>query len=277
MKTLCIFLVGLFFSLNTELGKKSTFSKMQNKTKFTPTNRYTESINGTSFDMIYVEAGTFTMGSPKSEDKRESDEIQHEVTLSGFAMSETEVTQKLWQAVMGNNPSVFKNCDQCPVENVSWFDCEKFIQKLNAMTLKKYRLPTEAEWEYTCRAGTKTPFNTGTTLSTEQAHFSNKIHSLDPTPDSKYGNKTIPVKTYTANNWGFYDMHGNVREWCSDWYGAYTTFAQTNPKGAENGTYKVLRGGDWNFSVNFSRSAFRFGDSPKDSFSNTGFRLCISN
>ncbi|QTA82859.1 Sulfatase-modifying factor enzyme domain-containing protein [Desulfonema limicola] len=169
---------------------------------------------------VYIRPGEFMMGSPKDEPERSDDEVLHKVILTkGFYMQTTPVTQAQWKAVMGSNPSRFKDGgDNCPVENVSWDDAQDFIKALNKTAGKqKYRLPTEAEWEYACRAGTKTPFYTGRCLGTDQANYDGN-NPLKGCPKGIYRKKTTPVGSFPSNPWGLYDMHGNVWEWCQDWY-----------------------------------------------------------
>ena len=229
-----------------------------------------------NYEMVYIPGGTFTMGSPEGEVDRSSDETQHSVTLSSYYMGSTEVPQALWKAVMGtsttlSNPSYFKG-DDLPVEQVSWDDCQTFIRKLNQLTGKRYRLPTEAEWEYACRAGTTTPFNTGNNLTTDQANY-NGYWPYNGNVKGQDRKTTTPVGSFAPNGWGLYDMHGNVYEWCSDWYGDYPTGAQTNPQGASSGSFRVFRGGHFNFDAQYCRSAYRSYNTPTIGFSNLGFRL----
>jgi formylglycine-generating enzyme required for sulfatase activity len=174
--------------------------------------------NGIGMKFVWIPPGTFTMGSPQEEKEREANETRHKVTLSkGFYMGVYPVTQEEWQAVTGETPSKFKNEKNLPVERLSWDDCQEFIKKLRARDKKPYRLPSEAEWEYACRAGTTTPFSFGDTLSTDQANYDGNFI---------YGNgrkgvnrkKTTPVGSFPANAFGLYDMHGNVSQWCHDWY-----------------------------------------------------------
>jgi formylglycine-generating enzyme required for sulfatase activity len=170
------------------------------------------------------------------------------VTLTkGFYMQSTEVTQGQWKAVMGNNPSYFKNCgDDCPVEQVSWNDVQEFIRKLNRREGgNKYRLPTESEWEYVARAGTDIPFAFGRCLSTDQANYDGN-YPLSECSKGEYRQRTISVASFKPNSWGLYDMHGNVWEWCQDWYGDYPSGSATDPSGSSGGSYRVLRGGGWN-------------------------------
>lgn len=192
----------------------------------------------------WIAAGTFMMGSPASEPKRLDSEVQHQVTLTkGYWLADTACTQALWQAVMGNNPADFKDNTNNPVEQVNWNDVQAFIQKLNGMVSGlAARLPTEAEWEYACRAGTTTAYSCGDSMTAQQANF------------GKSG-KTLPVKSFAPNAWGLYQMHGNVCEWCEDGYGDYPTQAVTDPQGAASSSYRVLRGGSWSSRAQILRSA----------------------
>ena len=196
--------------------------------------------NSLGMKLMGVPAGTFKMGSSNGD----SDETVHTVTISrGFYMGRTEVTQAEWKAVMGNNPSEFKDCDNCPVEYVSWEDTQEFIKKLNARGEGIYRLPTEAEWEYAARAGT-----TG--------DYSGNLDSM-AWYQANSGDKTHPVGTKQPNAWGLYDMHGNVQEWCQDWYGDYPSGSVSDPTGASSGSNRVMRGGQLRSSAASQRSANR--------------------
>ena len=215
------------------------------------------------------------MGSPKQEKERQANETQHKVTLTkGFYMGIHLVTQEQWQAVMGNNPSGFKNEKNLPVEVVSWNDCQKFLKKLVEKDKKPYRLPTEAEWEYACRAGTTTPFHFGETISTEQVNYNgNGVYG-----DGKkgvYRAKTTPVGSFPANAFGLHDMHGNVLQWCNDWHGDYPQGEVVDPQGPDNGQFRTVRGGSWNFNPGNCRSASRFKNRPDDRYTNFGFRVCF--
>ncbi|MEW6267496.1 MAG: SUMF1/EgtB/PvdO family nonheme iron enzyme [Thermodesulfobacteriota bacterium] len=216
---------------------------------------------------VLIPSGTFTMGSPSSESGRDDDETQHQVTISRpFYMQTTEVTQGQWRSVMGSNPSHFKNCgDDCPVESVSWNDAQEFIGRLNAKEGgNKYRLPSEAEWEYAARAGSRTAYSFGESQSElgQYAWY-----------DGNSGGQTHPVGRKRPNAWGFYDMHGNVWEWCQDWYGVYPSGAVTDPQGPSSGSDRVHRGGSWLSYAQYCRSAFRAGLVPGDRFNLLGFRL----
>ncbi|GBC60255.1 hypothetical protein DENIS_1206 [Desulfonema ishimotonii] len=167
--------------------------------------------NALGMNFVFIQPGTFMMGSPEDEPGRDDDETLHKITLTnGFYMQTTTVTQGQWKAVMGNNPSYFKECgDNCPVESVSWDDAQAFIVKLGQSGSDGYRLPTEAEWEYACRAGTDTPFAFGKCLSTDQANYDGD-YPLQGCPKGKYRKKPVPVASFDPNDFGLYDMHGNV-------------------------------------------------------------------
>jgi len=226
----------------------------------------------TGIELVFIPAGKFLMGSPAGEAQRDNDETQHEVTISKpFYMGKYEVTQGQWQAVMGSNPSYFKGGDRLPVETVSWDDCQEFLRKAGT----GLRLPTEAEWEYACRAGTRTPFNMGETISTDQANYEgNFVYGSGR--KGEYREKTVEVGSFAPNAWGLYDMHGNVWEWCADWYGAYPGGAATDPTGAGSGQGRVLRGGSWYDVPWYCRSAFRGGLKPDARDLNFGFRVVVS-
>jgi formylglycine-generating enzyme required for sulfatase activity len=228
-----------------------------------------------------IPAGTFMMGSMEGESGRGSDETLHEVTLKEpFWMMTTEVTQDAWKEIMGSNPSHFKG-GNLPVENVSWNDAQVFISKLNERKDGwRYRLPTEAEWEYAARAGTTTAFNLGNTISPDQVNY-NGNYPYKEGEKGIYREKTVPVGSLpNANAWGLYDMHGNVSEWCSDywcwyggWYGAYPIADVTDPKGPATGSNRVIRGGGWDYNVQNCRSAFRDYLRPDYGWRGIGFRL----
>ncbi|MDR2597119.1 MAG: formylglycine-generating enzyme family protein [Treponema sp.] len=257
-------------------------------------------------NFVRIEGGTFTMGSPSSEPERDSNELQHTVTVSGFYMGKYEVTQADYEAVMGTNPSNFKGSN-LPVENVSWYDAVEYCNKLSqkeeltpAYTIDKsrsdpnnknhndnvrwlvtwnqnangYRLPTEAEWEYACRAGTTTPFNTGNNITTSNANYSGIPYNKNA--KGIFLGKTTPVGSFAPNPWGLYDMHGNVYEWCWDWYGDYSNSSQTDPKGIYTGSFRVARGGCWSHNGVHLRSAYRYNHGPYNR-QGIGFRLARSN
>ncbi len=243
-------------------------------------------VNSRNMTFNRISAGTFSMGSPITETFGEDasmadrDEFQHDVTLTDdFYIQTTEVTQAQWQAVMGSMPSFFSGCgDDCPVENVSWNDVNAFIDTLNTLEEGVYRLPTEAEWEYAARAGSTTAFESG-----------DPVTNFDDIPDdvcledenldvlgwycNNADNSTHPVARKSPNNWGLYDMHGNVWEWCRDWYGAYPKGWVANPIGPTNGSARVIRGGGYMDLLQNCRSAFRYQGSPESHGDGGGFRL----
>ncbi len=235
-------------------------------------------IAGVEFTFAYIPPGTFTMGSPGNEPGRYDKETQRQVTLTrGYYLQTTEITQGQWKAVMRSIPSYFKNCgDDCPVENISWNDCQEFIGKLNRLAGgNRYRLPTEAEWEYAARTGTATPFAFGTCLSTEDANYDGN-YPLSGCPKAEYRGKTVRTGSLSANGWGLYDMHGNVYEWCQDWYGKYPSGSVADPTGPPSGSNRVKRGGCWYGGAEFCRSAFRDNDTPDYRISTIGARLLRS-
>ena len=217
---------------------------------------------GEKLEMVWVPAGSFTMGSPPSEADRDSDEAQHRVTLTrGFWLGKYEVTQGQWEAVMGSNPSHFKGSN-LPVEQVSWDDCQEFIRKLNARFASEgggYRLPTESEWEYACRAGTTGP-------------YAGRLDDMG-WYSGNAGGRTHPVGQKAPNGWGLYDMHGNVWEWCEDWYGSYPSGNVEDPRGAAGGACRVFRGGSWIINPWPCRSAIRYWHEPGLRYFHLGFRL----
>ncbi|MDR1613594.1 MAG: formylglycine-generating enzyme family protein [Planctomycetota bacterium] len=226
---------------------------------------------GVTLDLVRIPAGRFMMGSPSSKADRSSDEVQHAVTLSrAFYMGIYEVTQAQWWAVMGNNPSRFKGDDN-PVENVSWYDAMEFCRKLSSKSGKKVRLPTEAEWEYACRAGTATAFSTGETIRMDQANYNGNADFMKGIEQGK----TMRVGSFRANAWGLHDMHGNVFEWCSDWYGDYDLAKAIDPQGVSSGSRRVVRGGSWFNIPWFCRSANRFRIEPGGRLGDIGFRVVL--
>jgi len=241
-------------------------------------------------DMALIQGGTFTMGSPANEVDRDDDEVQHSVTVSSFYMGKYEVTQKEYKEVMGTNPSSF-NENNLPVEGVSWFNAVEFCNRLSqregltpAYTVKGtnvtwdrsangYRLPTEAEWEYACRAGKETPFSTGDNITTKQANYDGFPYNNNA--KGTFRNKTVEVRSFSQNAWGLYNMHGNVWEWCWDLYGDYASLAQINPAGASSGSDRIIRGGSWLVHAQFLRSANRYNISPSLVTNAIGFRLVL--
>jgi formylglycine-generating enzyme required for sulfatase activity len=231
--------------------------------------------SGVRMTFVYIPPGEFMMGSPEDEPERRDDEVQHHVTLTrGFYMQTTPVTQGQWETVMGNNPSHFKeDGPECPVENVSWEDAQAFIKKLNrAAGDEVYRLPTEAEWEYACRAGTTTPFYTGRCLGTDQANYDGN-YPLKGCPKGEFRQKTTPVGSFPSNPFGLYDMHGNVWEWCQDWHGPYPSEPVVDPTGPATGSVRVRRGGGWFNVGRVCRSAYRGAFAPAFRYWDGGFRL----
>ena len=219
-------------------------------------------------NMVYVSGGTFTMGgtSEQGSDAFDQEKPTHSVTLSSYYICKYEVTQALWRAVMGSNPSNFKG-DNLPVESVSWNDCQAFINRLNSYTGRNFRLPTEAEWEFAARGGNYSRHYkySGSNYIGDVAWY-----------DSNSGHRTHPVGTKQPNELGLYDMSGNVHEWCSDWDGSYSSNSQSNPTGPNSGFRRVLRGGSWYGYARVCRSSFRYCDSPVFRDDYLGLRLVLS-
>lgn len=224
----------------------------------------------------WIAPGTFQMGSPESERERDSNETQHEVTLTqGYWLADTACTQAFWESVMGTNPARFKNNKNNPVERVSWDDVQKFCKQLNKQVPGlDVQLPSEAQWEYACRAGTTTPFSFGVNITPEQVNYDGN-YPYAISRKGLYRKKTVPVKLLPANPWGLYEMHGNVYEWCQDWLGDYPTELVVDPLGAEMGSERVLRGGSWFYDGRFMRSADRYGYTPDDLDRGIGFRFAL--
>jgi formylglycine-generating enzyme required for sulfatase activity len=229
------------------------------------------------------------MGSPVDEHARDYDEVQRSITVSSFYAAPYEVTQREYQRIMRTNPSHYKGRN-LPVESVSWFDALEYCNRLSIReglnpvyqfdglnviwdrNANGYRLLTEAEWEYACRAGHNTPFNTGNNITTSQANYNGNF----PYNNNEQGiflEATAPVGSFTANSWGLYDMHGNVFEWCWDWYGHYTPADNINPAGPQSGSYKVIRGGSWFNGADILRSAYRGIYIPQSGNERIGFRI----
>ena len=226
-------------------------------------------VKGVSFNMVRVEGGTFMMGATAEQGNNAWDDEKpaHQVTLSIYSIGETEVTQALWEAVMGSNPSHFKGNNR-PVENVSWDDCQTFVEKLSQLTGRRFRLPTETEWEYAARGGSK---SRGYKYS-----GSNNIDEVAWYTKTTNDNGTRDVKTKKANELGLYDMSGNVYEWCQDWFGNYSSEAQTNPTGPETGSFRVYRGGCWQDTGRDCRVSMRGGGAQDHSGQDLGLRLALS-
>lgn len=226
----------------------------------------TLTVNGIKYNMVWVDGGTFRMGATSEQGSEISDEKPvHSVTLSGYYIGKTEVTQALWQAVMGSNPSYFEG-DDLLVEQVSWDDCQEFIRKLNSLTGQNFRLPTEAEWEFACRGG-----NNSRGYKYSDSNYIDNVAWYD----GNSGDKTHPVATKSPNELGIYDMSGNVWEWCADWYGDYSSGRQTNPKGTYGGSFRVGRGGSWYNYAGCCRSSNRYFSIPTHRLSFLGLRLAL--
>jgi formylglycine-generating enzyme required for sulfatase activity len=236
---------------------------------------YTDfTFRGVTQRLRWINPGRFMMGSPADEVNRSVDEILHEVIMTrGFWLADTACTQGLWRAVMGQNPSLSNQGDDYPVESVSWEDVNAFIERINReIPDLALRLPSEAEWEYACRAGTQSPFSFGETIITDQVNY-NGDHPYAGGNRGENRGKAVEVSALPANGWGLYQMHGNVWEWCYDWYGRYQTGPVTDPKGPEAGGSRVLRGGSWFSGGGGARSAQRSGSAPGIRGSDFGFRL----
>lgn len=254
-------------------------------------------------NFVLIKGGTFQMGSPDSEAWRSADETQHQVTVSDFYMSKYELSQKDYEEVTGNNPSNFKG-ENLPVENISWLDAIAYCNALSEKdgltpvytidgqnvswnrSANGYRLPTEAEWEYACRAGTTTPFYMENSPSADDAnyygHYPYEIEdnyfsqgNLEVQP-GEYRETTVPIDSFSENPYGLYNMHGNVSEWVWDYYGEYPTDAQTNPTGPDSGTLRVYRGGGWNDFAKNMRSAYRATLEQNNGSFNIGIRLVLN-
>ena len=235
---------------------------------------FTDDLKGIKLEMVYVPGGKFTMG---SSDGRDSEKPPHPVTVPNFYMGKFQVTQAQWQAVMGKNPSTFKG-DDLPVECVMWNDAQSFCQQLSQMTGKAYRLPTEAEWEYACRAGTETAFAFGNSLSSEQANFDGDNRGSG---EGVYRRKTTPVGSFQPNAFGFHDMHGNVWEWCEDvWHENYNDAPDNGSAWVQGGNQKqkrrVQRGGSWYDSSRDCCSASRYDHFRGSEVHQFGFRVVVS-
>ncbi|MGN0089039.1 MAG: SUMF1/EgtB/PvdO family nonheme iron enzyme [Candidatus Limimorpha sp.] len=253
-----------YYRIITDTG--SVTFESETKT-FKTNNNLSFTVGGVSFEMVFVEGGSFDMGATTEQgsDAYDNEYPVHSVTLSGYYIGKCEVTQELWEAVMGSNPSNFKGA-QNPVESVSWNDCQEFVSRLNSLTGRTFRLPTEAEWEYAARGGNKS----------RHYKYSGSNNIFDVAwHDGNSFKKTHAVGTKTANELGIYDMSGNVWEWCSDWYGGYSAGAQTNPQGPSSGSRRVLRGGGWNINARNCRVSNRNSYAPYDGSNDSGLRLVL--
>ena len=226
-------------------------------------------LNGIEINMVHVEGGTFTMGASGADIEAYDDEFPaHIVTLSDYYICTTEVTQQLWRAVMGSNPSYYTGDVLCPVERVTWNNCQTFITKLNEMTGQNFRMPTEAEWEFAARGGNKS--------QGYKYAGSNDVNEVAWNMNNS-SSKTHPVAQKLPNELGLYDMSGNVLEWCSDWYGSYNSVnTQNNPTGPSSGTNRVTRGGYYSNATELCRVTARWKDSPTVLGMMQGFRLAMS-
>ena len=291
-----LLIVGIVIYIQKSQSKKDNNIYAQNNNGEQQNSNITQTDDG----LIFIKGGTFNMGSPENELQRNEDEKQHSVTVSDFYIGKNEVTQKEYQEVTRENPSYFKGED-LPVENVTWYDAINYCNLLSEkqglepvyeinrenVTWNKekngYRLPTEAEWEYAGRAGTTTVFNTENSISADEANFYGHYpygieenyfsqENLDTKP-GVYRQTTTKVGSFSPNKWGLYDIHGNVRELCFDYYGAYDLENTNNPSGPANGTLRVNRGGSWNDYAKHMRSAYRGSFEPDQAMNNTGFRI----
>lgn len=235
-------------------------------------------IKGVSQRCRWIPPGTFDMGSPATEKQRYHNEAQHQVTLTqGFWLADTACTQAFWRAVMKENPAYFTDNENNPVEQVSWDDVRKFIKQLNQLVPGlAAKLPSEAQWEYACRAGTVTPFCFGKNITPEQVNYDGNFPYAGGV-GGLYRRKTVPVKSLPANAWGLYEMHGNVWEWCEDWYDDYPETPVTDPSGSDTGSARVLRGGSWSNHGWRTRSANRGWYTPVNLDNYIGFRLVLDN
>ncbi|MBC5798203.1 formylglycine-generating enzyme family protein, partial [Sphaerospermopsis sp. LEGE 00249] len=239
--------------------------------------------NGVTLEMVEIPGGTFLMGSPETEKDRASNEgPQRQVTVPSFFIGKYPLTQAQYQAIMGDNTSRFKGdgsttlTNQRPVERVSWNDAVNFCQRLSQKTGKNYTLPSEAQWEYACRAGTTTPFYFGESITTDLVNH-NGNYSYANAPEGEYRKRTTDVGSFPPNAFGLYDMHGNVKEWCLDDYvDNYNNAPIDSSAVTSQSEYKMLRGGSWDLNPSYCRSAFRDNFSPDYSYNSLGFRLVVS-
>jgi formylglycine-generating enzyme required for sulfatase activity len=223
--------------------------------------------------LVAIEPGSFVMGSPATEPGRHADEQLHRIAISHrIYMGRDEVSQTEWQVMMGTNPSYFSDCARCPVEQVNFYDVNDFLTRLTARsTAMRYRLPTEAEWEYACRAGTTTAYAFGNRLFVHDANV-NRTPAETITPGVG-GHRTQAIGSFPPNPWGLRDMHGSVWEWTNDVYGPYEAQPDVDPRGPENGTARVIRGGSWSFDAESARCAARHIHAPQDKGFGLGFRV----
>lgn len=231
-------------------------------------------VNGIKFNMVYVEGGSFSMGSLENDKNAEKDETKHKVVLTNYYIGETEVTQALWSAVMPKNPSYFKRDSLLPVERISYAEAKEFVSQLNLLTHESFCLPTEAEWEYAAKGGKNHDdyaYSGSAQIDSVAFYGNSKANLKQNATDATY-----PVGTKQPNSLGIYDMSGNVYEWCSDWYYRfYPTDTEVNPQGPDSGTFRVVRGGCWSSDPNHCRTSKRVYVSPRKKYSNIGMRLCL--
>jgi formylglycine-generating enzyme required for sulfatase activity len=273
---------------NAEKTEKKAEEKKENAGKIEKKAKIKKEPDGKKEKFAEIPGGTFIMGSSGAELGRSADEVQHQVRVSGFFLGKYAVTQGEYRAITGTNPSLFSG-DTLPVENVTWFEAAAYCNALSLMEKRTpayilrrdaavwdtradgYRLPTEAEWEYACRAGTGSPFCTGRRLGADQANY----NGTGDAPPGVFRRRTIAVGSFPPNRWGLYDMHGNVYEWCWDWYAAYPITVQSDPAGPVLGEERVIRGGSWNYPAKSLRSAARSHDAPNRRSGSLGFRLLL--
>lgn len=253
---------------NGQLNIADVTSMVDNLMAVTLSSTHIYAANGLTFRLVAVQGGTFTMGatSDQGSDVNDDEKPVHKVTLPGYFIAVTQVTQELWEAIMDDNPSGANFDPRCPVDNVSWNDCQEFIGRLNALTGLCFRLPTEAEWEFAARGGVKSKRYrySGSNTATQVAWC-----------EDNSGDVTHPVASKRCNELGLYDMSGNVWEWCQDWYGNYSGEAQTSPVGPESGLEHVVRGGCMRGHSRFCRNAYRMSYSPATRRIDVGLRLAL--
>ncbi|KAF3890195.1 MULTISPECIES: formylglycine-generating enzyme family protein [Nostocales] len=273
------------FDVVTVNGQGEFINQEQRQTQY-----LTEALgNGVTLEMVAIPSGTFIMGAPETEEASdECERPQHQVTVPPFFISKYLITQEQWRVVatlpqvnceLDPNPSRFNASDR-PVETISWYEAVEFCDRLSKYTGRTYRLPSEAEWEYACRAGTTTPFHFGETITTELVNY-NGVYTYNDIPQGKYRGETTPVGSFgVANAFGLYDMHGLLWEWCADrWHENYEGSPTDGSAwlNSRDNSRVILRGGSWDFTPWFCRSAFRFHLEPKDKGNNIGIRVAISN
>ena len=231
----------------------------------------------TGMRFVLIPAGDFQMGSPPEETGHEAQEVPYRVRLtSAFYLGKFEVTQEQWRQVMGTEPSWFSTCGpDCPVERVDWHQAQEFVARLSTLSGHDFRLPTEAEWEYACRAGAASPYSTGSTLPATAANYDGRYPNPGSAP-GPYRGGPVPVGSFPANAWGLHDLHGNVWEWTSDSHCPYPERAVENPRAECASETKVIRGGSWAFNADSSRCALRYTHRPADSGYSLGLRVVRS-